>query len=243
VTDDYPTNHVHHHGIWSAWTLTEFEGRQPDFWNMGEGKGTVSWVGTDSLWSGNESAGFTARHEYVDLTADRPTVVLRESWEVTLRRPDANPPASFVLDLVITQRCATPHALRLPLYHYGGLGFRGLKEWDGANRVRFLTSEGETNRVRGNQTRGRWCYVGGNVEERSAGVAILCHPSNFRSPQPMRLHPTEPFFCYAPSQLGDWEIGPEHPYTARYRFILLDGPPDGEKLERYWHEYAGAKAK
>src|SRR5262245_55100097 len=27
VTDDYPSDHFHHHGIWFAWTKTEFEGR------------------------------------------------------------------------------------------------------------------------------------------------------------------------------------------------------------------------
>jgi hypothetical protein len=163
---------------------------------------------------------------------------LREGWEVMLHRPAATPPAEFLLDVRITQECATDATLRLPRYHYGGLGFRGLREWDGADRAVFLTSEGETNRLRGNETRGRWCYIGGNVGERTAGVAILCHPDNFRSPQPMRLHPTEPFFCYAPSQLGDWEIRPGEPYTARYRLILLDGPSDGGRLETFWQQYA-----
>ena len=31
VTDDYPPNHIHHHGIWAAWAKTEFQGRAPDF--------------------------------------------------------------------------------------------------------------------------------------------------------------------------------------------------------------------
>ncbi|MFP5082199.1 DUF6807 family protein, partial [Pedobacter sp. JCM 36344] len=41
VADDYPLIHKHHHGIWAAWTKTEFEGRHPDFWNMGDKTGTV----------------------------------------------------------------------------------------------------------------------------------------------------------------------------------------------------------
>src|SRR5262249_56290388 len=41
VTDDYPSDHYHQHGIMFAWTKTEFEGRQPDFWNMGNGSGSV----------------------------------------------------------------------------------------------------------------------------------------------------------------------------------------------------------
>ena len=55
------------------------------------------------------------------------------------------------------------------------------------------------------------------------GIAILCHPENFRAPQPMRLHPKEPFVCYAPSQLGDWAIEPGRPYVSRYRFVVKDG--------------------
>jgi hypothetical protein len=102
----------------------------------------------------------------------------------------------------------------------------------------FLTSAGETNRLKGNETRGRWCYIGGKVDGSLTGVAILCHPDNFRGPQPMRLHPSEPFFCFAPAQLGDWQISPGRPYIARYRYVVMDGPPDWVELERMWNDYA-----
>ena len=54
----------------------------------------------------------------------------------------------------------------------------------------------------------------------------------------MRLHPTEPFFCFAPSQLDEWEISPGKPYVSRYRFIVAEGPPDKAELERLWNDYA-----
>ena len=92
--------------------------------------------------------------------------------------------------------------------------------------------------MKGNETRARWCHIGGELEQGFAGTAILCHPDNFRAPQPMRLHPTEPFFCFAPSQLGEWQISPGQPYTSRYRFIVLDGPPDAQRLEQLWRQYA-----
>ena len=44
ITGDYPPDHIHHHGVWFAWTKTEFEGRHPDFWNMGDGTGTVEFA-------------------------------------------------------------------------------------------------------------------------------------------------------------------------------------------------------
>src|SRR5207247_1566621 len=45
LTDDYATNHLHHHGIWFSWARVEFEGRQPDFWNMGDAKGRPNLSG------------------------------------------------------------------------------------------------------------------------------------------------------------------------------------------------------
>ena len=90
----------------------------------------------------------------------------------------------------------------------------------------------------GNETRGRWCHVGGLIDGALYGVAVLGHPDNFRAPQPMRLNPNDPFFCYAPSQLGDWEITPGKPYVSRYRFIVADGGPDKVEIERHWNDYA-----
>jgi len=238
VTDDYPSNHKHHHGIWFPWTKTEFEGRAPDFWNMGEGKGTVEFVALDAFWSGPVHGGFRAKHRFVDLTASEPKTALFEDWTVKLYRISNAGKPVHVFDLVSSQQCATTTPLKLPKYHYGGLGVRGHWDWNGKENTAFLTSDGETDRVKGNETRGRWCHVGGKVSGKLTGLAILDSPDNFRAPQPMRLHPSEPFFCFAPSQLGDWEIAPGKPYVSRYRFAVFDGPADRDLIERLWNDYA-----
>lgn len=236
VTDDYPTNHVHHHGIWFPWTKTVFDGRTPDFWNMGEGKGRVEFVEFGSTWSGSVQAGLAARHRFVDLTSGQPVIALQETWSVMAY---AVPGADYnVFDLISTQTCASATALHLPKYHYGGLGVRGHGAWDGAAHCQFLTSNGETDRLKGNETRGQWCYLGGLVEGAQAGLAILGHPENFRAPQPMRLHPSEPFFCFAPSQMGDWAIEPGKAYVSRYRFLIFDGAVRRERLDALWKAYA-----
>ena len=158
--------------------------------------------------------GFRALHRFVDLSSSEPKEALDESWEVKVFAVGENPKPFWIFDLVSTQSCSSKSSLTLPKYHYGGMGFRGNRAWNGTENTFFLTSAGETNRLKGNETRGRWCYIGGKVDGSTTGIAILCHPDNFRAPQPMRLHPSEPFFCFAPSQLGDWEIEPGKPYIA-----------------------------
>jgi hypothetical protein len=236
ITDDYPANHVHHHGIWFPWTKTSFEGRDPDFWNMGQEKGRVEFVQFGKNWSGIVHAGLQAEHLFVDLTTGAPKPVLNETWTLTAYHlPRAN---YFAFDLVSTQSCASSSPLILPKYYYGGLGLRGNWAWNGEKNCSFLTSNGETDRVKGNETRGNWVHMGGELDGQFTGLAILSHPENFRSPQPLRLHPKEPFLCFAPSQVDDWKIEPGKPYVSKYRFIVSDGPPDKHVLDQLWQAYA-----
>jgi hypothetical protein len=241
VTDDYPSNHVHHHGIWSPWTKTKFQGRTPDFWNMGAKTGAEDFVALDRTWSGPVHGGFESRLRMVDLSAPTPVTALNETWRVTAYSVPtaAGSIPARVFDLEITQTCATSDALELPKYHYGGFGFRGADAWNGPGEAAlFLTSEGETSRLKGNDTRGRWCYLGGRLDGAIAGTAILGHPGNFRAPQPMRLHPNMPYMSFVPQQLGDFAIEPGKPYVARFRFVVTDGAPDRAKLDAFWNGYA-----
>ena len=241
VTDDYPPNHKHHHGVWAPWTKTEFEGRKPDFWNMGSKTGTVEPVALGDTWGGNVFGGFKATHRFVDLSAKpQPKVALNEEWDVRAYRVGggaAGAAAHFLFDWQSTQTCASDSPLILPQYHYGGLGLRGHRQWDGKNNSQFLTSEGK-DRANGNGTAARWVSLSGKVDGKPAYVAILCAPDNFRAPQPVRLHPGEPFACYAPQTNGPMKIEPGKPYVMRYRFVVGDGEPDKAELERLWNDYA-----
>lgn len=241
VADDYPPNHIHHHGVWWAWTKTSFAGTQPDFWNMGDRKGRVEFVAVDRVWEKDDAAGLVARHQFVSLLATPPVTALHESWELTVRAADDGRPRHLI-DLTSTQRCAGSEPLKLPKYHYGGLGFRGLRAWDGAANCQFLTSNGITDRLKGNTSTARWLWVGGPAEHGIAGITLLSHPSNFRAPQPLRLHPTEPFVCFAPQQAGDMEITPDRPYISRYRLVIADGRPEPDEIDAWWKAFASEAA-
>ncbi len=126
----------------------------------------------------------------------------------------------------------------------------------------FLTNEGKR-RHDGNHTPARWVSIYGQYAAQAtaqaaaqaaaqatageqaseaaapvAGIAVLSHPSNFRAPQPVRLHPDKPYFCFAPMVQGQYEITPAKPLRSRYRFIIHDNPPDAQQLDRQYDVYA-----
>ena len=236
VTDDYPSDHYHHHGIWFAWTKTEFEGKHPDFWNVGDGTGRVDLEKVGSTWAGPVQAGFTSLQKYVALSGASPKTALNEQWEVRVYDVGEKEPY-YLFDIVATQEAASASPLILEEYRYGGMGVRGHRDWRDKAKVNFLTADGKT-RLDGNATRSRWCYIGGTVDGALAGIAVLDHPSNFRAPAPLRIHPDDPYFNYAPSQMGKFEIKPGQKFVVRYRYVVSDGPADPRQLDRLWNDYA-----
>lgn len=238
VTGNHPPDHPHQRGIWFAWTHTEFEGRTPDFWNMGKEKygGVTGEVRFDKLnesWSGPVHGGFVSTHRWIDHTSGAEKDMLSEKWEVSvIPTRDA-----FVLDFVSTQTCTTNEPVKLPKYHYGGLGIRGNALWDPVEAVSMLTSNGD-DRIKGDGSKAKWVWLGGEVEGQTTGITVLIHPQNFRFPQPLRLNPKNPQLCVAPSAEGDWAIEPGQPYVSRYRLLIRDGRPDVALLERLWADYA-----
>jgi len=241
VTGDYPPDHKHQRGIFFAWTHTEFEGRTPDFWNMGKGDTKITaateFIAVDRTWSGPVQGGFASRHRFTDRLTATPKAMLNEQWTVTAYNVAASGGKAWLLDFVSTQECSGTSPVKLPKYYYGGLGVRGQAAWDPVDAVTFLTSNGE-DRKKGDASKANWVHMGGQVEGAPAGLAVLIHPDNFRSPQPLRLNPKNPQLCVAPSATGDWEITPGKPYVSRYRFVIGDGPADKAELDRLWNDYA-----
>jgi hypothetical protein len=148
----------------------------------------------------------------------------------------------FVFDVDSTQQ-AVSHPVEVNKHVYGGMTFRGSLAWrengawqDAANN-NFLTSEGKT-RTGGNQTRPRWVDIHGSTGGSVSGVAVMDHPGNFRYPQPVRIHPDKPYFCFAPMTLGPFVIGRDRPLISRYRYFVHDGPVQPAIAERLWQDYA-----
>jgi hypothetical protein len=234
VTDGMPPDHMHQHGIMFPWVDTLFEGRAVDFWNSKKQQGEIRHVELADIHSGPVFASFTARLDHVELTAPGgPKVALHETWRVRVyRRSDA-----FLFDIVSTQACAGSSPLKINRFDYGGMAIRGARTWLGKGKCDFLTSEGKT-RADGNHTRARWCEIYGPLGDHTSGITVFCHPENFRFPQPVRLHPDKPYFCWAPMVLGAMAIEAGKPYVSSYRYCVHRGRLDVAAADRLWHDFA-----
>jgi hypothetical protein len=236
VTDRFPADHPHQSGVFLAQTKTEFEGRKLNFWDLVGGGGRVRFARLVATASGPVRGGFTVEHEHVEGSGDAARPVLRETWNVAVWNSGGPEAKSWVWDLESSLVCATASPLAVEEYHYGGLAVRGAAAW--AHDVgRFRTATG-LDRQTGNHTRPRWCDLSGPVAGGVAGVAVLTHAANFRFPEPLRIHPTRPYMVFTPAWLGPWRIEPGRPHVSRYRFVVHDGEPQTDAIDRLWHDFA-----
>lgn len=234
LTDDFNPDHAHQHGIMFAWRKTTCEGRSTNGWDQKAGHGKVEHVQVENYSGGPVFAQFTVRLQQVDLIAPGgPKPILAELWRVRIE-PRAQ---RCLVDLESDQTCASQSPVTVDEYHYGGLMVRGAVEWSKRRDFDYLTSEGKTKKD-GNHTRPRWVDLCGPVDGAACGVLSLDHPTNFRFPQPVRLHPTMPYFCFTPAVLGSFTIEPGKTYTSRYRFVAYDGRLSPGDAEQLWADYA-----
>jgi hypothetical protein len=240
LTDINPPDHLHHMGIWMPWTETKFEGRKVDFWNVGDGTGTVRFSRLLSATTGAVYGGFQAEQDHVALkTSKGEQTILKEVWDVRVYNVGGPGKGYWLVDFESTQRCVADQPLIQDEYRYGGLGFRATRQWKGPY-ADYLTSEGKS-RKDGHASRARWCDAYGKIGDLWEGVTFFSNPKNFQHPEPMRLWP-EPdnyiFFNFCPSQAGEWEMKPGEDHVFRYRWYVHEGKPEVGEIERIWQDYA-----
>ncbi|MCA9193163.1 MAG: PmoA family protein [Planctomycetales bacterium] len=243
ITAAFPYDHAHQHGIFCAWVHTKWNDREIDFWNLAGGTGRVAHRRVLSTFCSPDEAGFEV--ELAHCTAQEPIVdVLKETWRIAVHL--TSDPEVSCFDLEFIQRANTDIPLLVEEYHYGGLGVRGTVRWVNENRrdAPADTPAHETNgmqnelghdRVLGNHETTRWVTLWGNIDNSPASISVLSHRDNFRFPQPARLHPTKPYFCFAPCVLGKFEISNENPLKGKYRFLLSDKTPESAWLQDQWN--------
>lgn len=230
LTDDFPAGHTHQHGIFTAWVNTTFQNQKLDFWNQQQKTGTVAHVEVLSIEEGPVFTRIKTKLHHISLTAGS---VLEEIWTITVY-PFAD---NFLFDLESEQVNITSDTLFLNQYHYGGLAFRGSKEWNMHDTAHFknnwhiITSEGKDN-ASANATHARWVDASGKLNGQVSGATVFGHPSNFRYPQSIRLHPDMPYWAFAPVVDGPFTLVPGKPYKSSFRYFVHAGTASVDAIEK-----------
>ncbi len=232
VTAGFPKGHTHQHGVFHALTRTEIRGKMIDFWNQHAQLGTVRHHAVESIKNGPVFSSFETSLRHIAYFESDTIEPLEEKWTIRILPLQAG----YLLDWTSELRCVGPDTIDIPEYHYGGAAFRGCENWNvpgGAydSLVYFLTNQYKT-QADGNHSRPLWATMFGRVPEKFAGVAMMGHPKNFRYPQPIRIHPTMPYFCFAPMVLGQYQIMPGGKYVNRYGIFVYDGRPEADKIQQ-----------
>ncbi|MFC1764301.1 PmoA family protein [Planctomycetota bacterium] len=241
ITDDYPLpHHGHQHGVYFAWRSTTFEDKQMNFWE--HGKETVRHDKVLEIMNKKRFAGFRVQLAHVSGTRK----ILREIWTVMVYSDTG------YIDLTSEQRCATESPITLERFHYGGMAVRGSRQWfkdahtsagKGALKDEFvesckmITNEGLT-LANGNHSQPNWVCMTGAIDAAPVSITFVPHPTNFRHPQYVRLHPDMPYFCFIPTVEKPFDIEPGKPLVSRYRIIAEDGEPDTAKLNAVQQAFA-----
>lgn len=244
VTTMFPFDHPHQHGIFTAWVRTTYDGRAIDFWNLAGGTGRVLHEDVIETFNKKEQVGFevTLLHR---AEGDVPIDVLREHWRVTAKPTDGT---HYCFDLETRQEALTNKPLMIEKYHYGGVVLRGPTRWLTAQDREvgksdsmlepsdFLNNLGSA-RQAGNHQRAKWVALWGEIDGQPVSIAVLSHRENFRAPQAARLHPSKPYFCFAPCVGSGFAITKDQPFRSRYRYLVADTMPNASWLDEQWETW------
>ena len=245
LTRIHPPDHYHHYGLWGPWTHTRIDTMRVDFWNLGEGMGTVLFKEFKNTISGEVFSSFTAAQEHIDFkTQEKPQVALNEDLQVrfwNLNRPDR-----YMFDYTTTFSSPLDKGILFEAYRYGGgIGLRFTERWK-ADNCSVLTSEGK-DRLTADGSNARWAIISGasTDEESTSGILFMSYPENRMHPESMRVWPIDSnngrgdmFFEFCPIRHEEWQIEPNKKYRLKYRMVVFDGELTGEEAEAYWQAFA-----
>ncbi len=245
LTDDFPVDHYHQHGIFSAWVKTTIDGQEVDFWNQAKGEGTVLHSRLLDRFAGSVTAGFDTELEHIMNPGDNSRTVLKELWKVRIHPHERY----HIWELSSQQTNVSGDDFTLNEYHYGGFAFRGRSDWLGTfpqSGCEMRTDKVDS-REAGNHQPARWVVISGlvNSEDGQAeqfsnrsGLVMMSHPQNLRSPQKVRLHPNKPYFCFCPVINEEFFFKSGLSLVSNYLVITFDGQISEEVLEEIWQEYS-----
>ena len=239
LTEDFPTDHPHHRGIFWTWHQV---------W-LGERKLGDPWLASDFSWEVRQVETMLANPDLLQLrchvTWTSPQAVdelqtrlplVRETTTIGVHRAGPN---HRKIDFQIHLQALQP-GIRLggsdDVKGYGGFSPRIQLPPD----VRFRGVQGPVEPLRTAVEGGAWIDIVGNFASKTAtsGLAILCHPSIPGFPQKWILRSSGSMqnAVYPGRQAVPLPL--QTPLLLSYRLVLHRGEPSTSELSRWQQEFA-----
>jgi len=238
LTWDRPPDHIWHHGLWFSWKYID----TVNYWEVdretGRPAGRTSWSNVWVSTGKDLEARVDMDLDYRPVGAEAP--VLTEKRLIEVQPPDAD--GVYAIDWTGAFEAAADVVLdrTLPPWEPGGQyngGYAGLSVRLAEALVdrEIMTSEGPAETWAHDRYRGR--HIGldysGLAAGRQAGIAILDHPGNPRSPTPWYVIRSSPMSWFNPAVLTDEPLALRagETFVLRYRVLIHSGRWDAERLK------------
>lgn len=246
LTWDRPPDHIWHHGLWFGWKYIN----KVNYWEVdratGKPAGRTSWSNVRISIGKDMRARIDLALDYRPAGDDAP--VLTEKRTIRISPPDSE--GTYSVDWTCAFESAADALLDRtpPPGEPGGAvsgGYAGLslRLGEDLSERLVMTSEGPVTAWTNDRYRGKHSALdfSGLVGGRAAGIAVVDHPANPRSPTPWYVIDAPGFgwftpalLCYEPMALRKGEM-----LVLRYRVLVHPGRWDAERLRTEVKRFAG----
>jgi hypothetical protein len=248
LTADRPPDHIWHHGLWFSWKYID----KVNYWEVeaqtGRPAGRTSWRVAALRARRNGTARITLDLDYRPVGTERPVLTERRTLDISAPGKDG----VYTIDWTGTFEAAKDLVLdRTPLpgepggQVNGGYAGLALRLAGGLQDLRLMTDQGPASEFQSDRYRGRHRGLddAGLEGGSAAGVAILDHPSNPRTPTAWYAVHTAvmSFFNPALLSLGPLPMRAGERMTLRYRILIHPGRWDAARLRAESARFAQAR--
>lgn len=219
LTEDFPSDHYHHRGVFWAWPETIALGKKLDTWGLGgANQKAVSWTHT----GGAGEALVLKLEQYSYFTEDADAPILGESVIVTVHPADADMRA-IDFELTFTNETSDDLVLKGQDDKNKGYGGFGIRPNATRKPFRFLGANG---RIRADRLKedSPWVDVSFSINPGKrtpkSGVALFQHADNPGYPHPGYLLRHFGFLGHSWPHREPYTLKPGDSITLRYRLLV-----------------------
>lgn len=237
ISNDFPSDHPSHRGVFMAWSKGKIENRDVDFWDLRYENGTVRFKKINHLMEGPVFSELDLQLESMDLKMN--TVAIDEAYRIRIYNLPGEERRLRMMDFRSIQKNVRGKDILLQPEQHGGFAFRGSPEWDHTNgRCEFLTSEGKKNDDAQAQP-ARWFLIkGGDNQGEWTSVGILSHPENFRHPEKLTVHRYIRMFCFTANRTESFTFKSGETKIFNFRMIVSTGKAEVAVIETSWKDFS-----